>query len=185
MTNTIYSFGYEKRPVSDLLSESKRLEAVVIDIRYHNWSRIPEWCGPSLQMLLGPRYEWVPELGYKRKIIMQAARPPEDTIPPLTPDEVADMQALDRELAKVADQIVEDRKLTEKEIEVLIAIRDEMPSMIKDIHTINTHTVFERLTARGLLITTDERKLLPLWRRSKITPRGEIALNYNMANPPK
>lgn len=56
-------YGYAGRQPADLLDAVKRLDAIVLDIRYSPRSRTPEWSGARLRALFGERYQHLRAFG--------------------------------------------------------------------------------------------------------------------------
>jgi uncharacterized protein (DUF488 family) len=62
---SIFTFGYQGRDVSELVKESSRLRALVVDVRIAPGSKIKGWSQHELQSTLGSAYTWIRELGNK------------------------------------------------------------------------------------------------------------------------
>lgn len=77
MNNKVYHFGYQGHKPEDLLAECRRLGAILLDIRYAPYSRWQAgWQRKSLQLLFGPDYLHVPQLGninYKNGLPIEIA----------------------------------------------------------------------------------------------------------------
>jgi len=60
----IYDLGYQNvKDFSFLVTVVKRLDAVLVDVRYSPKSRNPTWSGSNLKKVFGERYVHIPELG--------------------------------------------------------------------------------------------------------------------------
>jgi hypothetical protein len=62
-SHTLYTVGYQNlRDVAELCEIAKRLQAVVVDVRYSPHSSKPEWSKVNLQKSV-PGYRWLKEAG--------------------------------------------------------------------------------------------------------------------------
>lgn len=61
--STIYTIGYEKREMNELVAEVERLDAMVVDVRMRPFSRWTDWTNTRLESILGERYRWVEGFG--------------------------------------------------------------------------------------------------------------------------
>lgn len=59
----IYLMGYTGRKPGDILTIAEQLDALVCDIRYSPFSRVPCWQQQALIELLGHRYRHIREFG--------------------------------------------------------------------------------------------------------------------------
>lgn len=62
LEQTIYTFGYEKRDITELLKVSAELNAIVIDTRFNPHSYVRGWNREQLNQVL-PEYLWFREFG--------------------------------------------------------------------------------------------------------------------------
>ena len=69
----IYTIGYARLRPPDLLAAVAALDATVLDCRSVPSSRRPGFSRGALGALLGPRYEWHPELGGRQAEVPAAA----------------------------------------------------------------------------------------------------------------
>ena len=53
---TLYTYGYEKQTLEDLISTAEQLNAKVVDVRYRPTSKNEQWTGSWLKAVLGKRY---------------------------------------------------------------------------------------------------------------------------------
>jgi uncharacterized protein (DUF488 family) len=63
MTETVYTFGYSGRQLSELLALCEKVNGCVVDVRYSPRSRNPTWTRKRLQEALGDRYAWLRGFG--------------------------------------------------------------------------------------------------------------------------
>lgn len=61
--SNVYTFGYERRKPAEIREEAKRLDAVVIDVRFSPRSRAVGWSLTELKRMLGPQYVHMKALG--------------------------------------------------------------------------------------------------------------------------
>lgn len=60
----VYDLGYQNvKDISTLVTVVKRLDAILIDVRYSPKSRNTTWSGSNLKKVFGERYIHIPELG--------------------------------------------------------------------------------------------------------------------------
>ncbi len=60
--HTLCTYGYTGGRLEDLQAYAAA-GALILDVRYSPWSRVPQWQQRALQDVLGGRYEWCRALG--------------------------------------------------------------------------------------------------------------------------
>lgn len=56
MKQKIYTFGTQRRKLEELVNLVDEYDAIVIDVRYAPYSRVPEWNQPDMRYALGSGY---------------------------------------------------------------------------------------------------------------------------------
>lgn len=63
MTHPIYTVGYLGWKQPELIAALRRLNGLLVDIRFTPWSRNPQWIKANLEKLLGNDYVHIKALG--------------------------------------------------------------------------------------------------------------------------